>query len=145
MRRTRTFSADSRQGEFREDEGRDADFFNLGIDLLEAGGFEHYEISNYAKPGHRSAHNESYWLGEDYLGIGPGAFSTVGGKRWHNVKDTPRYMAMTLAGEDTAMDVEELTPEKRRTERFGLELRTAAWAAAGTDRPRVTPHAGHAA
>ena len=112
-------------GEFREDEGRDADFFNLGIDLLEAGGFEHYEISNYAKPGHRSAHNEAYWLGEDYLGIGPGAFSTVGDKRWHNVKDTPRYMAMTLAGEDTAVDIEELTPDERRTERFGLELRTA--------------------
>jgi oxygen-independent coproporphyrinogen-3 oxidase len=86
-------------GEFRADEGRDADFFNLGIDLLEADGFEHYEISNYAKPGHRSVHNEAYWLGEDYLGIGPGAFSTVGGKRWHNVKDTPRYMALTLAGE----------------------------------------------
>ncbi len=112
-------------GEYREDEGRDAEFFNLAIDTLEGGGFEHYEISNYAKPGHRSVHNEAYWLGEDYLGIGPGAFSTVGGKRWNNVKDTPRYMAMTLAGEDTAVDVEELTPEQRRTERFGLELRTA--------------------
>ncbi len=112
-------------GEFRADEGRDADFFNLGIDLLEAGGFEHYEISNYARKGHRSVHNESYWLGEDYLGIGPGAFSTVGGKRWHNVKDTPRYMALALAGDDTAVEVEELTPENRRTERFGLELRTA--------------------
>ncbi|MFN0076429.1 MAG: radical SAM family heme chaperone HemW [Prosthecobacter sp.] len=114
-----------RAGEFREDEGRDADFFHLGIDLLEAGGFEHYEISNYAKPGHRSVHNEAYWLGADYLGLGPGAFSTVAGKRWHNVKDTPRYMQMTLAGEDTAVEVEELTPEHRRTERFGLELRTA--------------------
>jgi oxygen-independent coproporphyrinogen-3 oxidase len=112
-------------GEFREDEERDADFFNLAIDLLEADGFEHYEISNYAKPGHRSLHNEAYWLGADYLGIGPGAFSTIGGKRWHNIKDTPRYMAMTLAGEDTATEIEELTPEQRRTERFGLELRTA--------------------
>lgn len=112
-------------GEYREDEGRDAEFFNLAIDTLEGGGFEHYEISNYAKPGHRSVHNEAYWLGEDYLGIGPGAFSTVGGRRWNNVKDTPRYMAMTLAGEDTAVDVEELTADQRRTERFGLELRTA--------------------
>lgn len=112
-------------GEYREDEGRDADFFNLAIDTLEGGGFEQYEISNYAKPGHRSVHNEAYWLGEDYLGIGPGAFSTVGGKRWNNVKDTPRYMAMTLAGEATAVDVEELTDDQRRTERFGLELRTA--------------------
>lgn len=112
-------------GEFRLDEDRDADFFNLAIDMIEAGGFEHYEISNYARPGYRSVHNEAYWLGEDYLGIGPGAFSTVEGKRWHNVKDTSRYIAMTLAGENTKTDVEELTPEQRRTERFGLELRTA--------------------
>jgi oxygen-independent coproporphyrinogen-3 oxidase len=112
-------------GEYREDEGRDAEFFDLAIDTLEAGGFEHYEISNYAQPGHRSVHNEAYWMGADYLGIGPGAFSTVGGKRWHNVKDTPRYMAMTLAGEATAVEIEELTPDQRRTERFGLELRTA--------------------
>ena len=112
-------------GEYREDEGRDAEFFDLAIDMLEAGGFEHYEISNYAQPGHRSVHNEAYWMGEDYLGIGPGAFSTVAGKRWHNVKDTPRYMAMTLAGEDTAVEIEELTPDQRRTERFGLELRTS--------------------
>jgi oxygen-independent coproporphyrinogen-3 oxidase len=64
-------------------------------------------------------------MGADYLGVGPGAFSTAGGKRWHNVKDTPRYMAMTIAGQNTAMEIEELSPENRRTERFGLELRTA--------------------
>jgi len=112
------------KGEFCTDEGRDADFFHLAIDLLEAGGFEHYEISNYAKPGHRSAHNEAYWLGADYLGIGPGAFSTLEGRRWKNVPDTDRYIALTLAGENTATDVEELTEEDCRTERFGLELRT---------------------
>jgi len=112
-------------GEFREDEGRDAEFFELAMDMIEAEGFEHYEISNYAMPGFRSVHNEAYWLGEDYLGIGPGAFSTVAGKRWQNVKDTPRYMAMTLAGESTITEVEDLTPENRRTERFGLELRTS--------------------
>lgn len=112
-------------GEFREDEGRDAEFFNLGIDLLEGGGFEHYEISNYARPGHRSIHNEAYWMGADYIGVGPGAFSTSGGRRWKNVADTDRYIAMTLAGESTETDVEMLTEEERRTERFGLELRTA--------------------
>lgn len=112
-------------GEFRLDEDRDADFFNLAINMIEAGGLEHYEISNYARPGYRSVHNEAYWLGADYLGIGPGAFSTANGQRWHNVKDTPRYIEMTLAGENAKTDVEELTPENRRTERFGLELRTA--------------------
>lgn len=112
-------------GEFREDEGRDAEFFNLGIDLLEGGGFEHYEISNYARPGHRSIHNEAYWMGADYIGIGPGAFSTSGGRRWKKVADTDRYIALTLAGESTETDVETLTEKERRTERFGLELRTA--------------------
>ncbi|MGV3659765.1 MAG: radical SAM family heme chaperone HemW [Prosthecobacter sp.] len=112
-------------GEFRMDEGKDADFFNLGIDMLEGGGFEHYEISNYARPGHRSVHNEAYWMGADYIGIGPGAFSTMRGRRWKNVADTERYIAMTLAGESTEADVETLTDEERRTERFGLELRTA--------------------
>jgi oxygen-independent coproporphyrinogen-3 oxidase len=114
-----------KSGEFHTDEGRDVEFFHLAMDLLAAGGYEQYEISNYAAQGFRSVHNEAYWLGEEYLGIGPGAFSTVNGRRWHNVKDTPRYIEMTLAGEDTAMEVEELTPENRRTERFGLELRTA--------------------
>lgn len=114
-----------KSGEFRTDEGKDADFFNLGIDLLEGGGFEHYEISNYAQPGHRSVHNEAYWLGADYRGIGPGAFSTMDGRRWKNVADTERYMTMTLGEENTETDIETLTEEQRRTERFGLELRTA--------------------
>lgn len=113
-----------RKGEFQTDESRDADFFHLAIDLLEAAGFEHYEISNYAKAGHRSVHNEAYWLGADYLGIGPGAFSTMAGRRWKNLPDTDRYIALTLAGESTVTDMEELTAEDRRTERFGLELRT---------------------
>lgn len=114
-----------KSGEFRADEGKDADFFNLGIDLLEGAGFDHYEISNYARPGHRSMHNEAYWLGADYIGIGPGAFSTFQGRRWKNMADTDRYIAMTLRGENTETDVELLTEEQRRTERFGLELRTA--------------------
>lgn len=112
-------------GEFRPDDGRDTEFFQLGIDMLEGDGFEHYEISNYARPGHRSVHNEAYWLGADYIGLGPGAFSTVANKRWKNVANTDRYIALALAGENTATDVEQLTPEQRRTERFGLELRTS--------------------
>lgn len=113
-----------RRGQYREDEGRDADFFELTIDQLEAAGYEHYEISNYARPGFRSLHNESYWLGEDYLGLGPGAFSTIAGHRWQNVPDTVRYLAQMQAGEDPAVPGEHLTPAQRRTERFGLELRT---------------------
>lgn len=113
-----------RTGRYHEDEGRDAEFFYLALDLLEAAGYQHYEISNYAKPGYRSAHNESYWLGEEYLGLGPSAYSTIDGQRWQNIADTTRYMDLIQAGQETAQPGEELTEDRRRTERFGLELRT---------------------
>jgi oxygen-independent coproporphyrinogen-3 oxidase len=114
-----------RRGQYRENEERDAEFFYLALDLLEQAGYEHYEISNYARTGKRSRHNESYWLGEDYAGIGPSAYSTIGGVRWQNVPDTARYMDLVLSGHSPALSGEALTPDQRRTERFGLELRTA--------------------
>ena len=55
--------------------------------VLEEAGYEQYEISNYAHPGFASVHNRAYWLGKDFLGIGPSAFSTVGMQRWQNVCD----------------------------------------------------------
>jgi oxygen-independent coproporphyrinogen-3 oxidase len=120
-----------RSGRYQVDEGRDAEFFYEALDLLEASGYEHYEISNYARPGCRSVHNEAYWLGEDYLGIGPGAWSTVAGRRWQTVPDTTNYIRMIEAGEGTAQPAEELTEDQRRTERFGLELRTRRGLPAG--------------
>lgn len=113
-----------KSGEFKENADRDADQFYLALDLLESGGYEHYEISNYAKPGQRSLHNESYWRGEDYLGVGPGAYSTVQGRRWRNPEDTGRWMETTLAGTPLTEEDEVLSAESRRIERFGLELRT---------------------
>jgi oxygen-independent coproporphyrinogen-3 oxidase len=114
------------RGEFREDVGRDSDFFFTALDTLNAAGYEHYETSNYARPGHRSAHNESYWRGADYLGLGPSAFSTVGGVRWQNVCDTRAYIEKMQQGAEVVAQSETITPDKRRIERFGLELRTAA-------------------
>ncbi|SKB06367.1 oxygen-independent coproporphyrinogen-3 oxidase [Prosthecobacter debontii] len=113
-----------RSGRYQEDEGRDAEFFYLALDQLESAGYQHYEISNYAREGFRSIHNESYWLGEEYLGLGPSAYSTVNEKRWQNVADTGVYIARIQNGQGTALPGEELTPDRRRTERFGLELRT---------------------
>lgn len=114
-----------RKGQYRVEEERDAAFFHAAMDALEGVGYEHYEISNYAKPGHRSAHNEAYWLGRDYLGLGPSAYSTAGGRRWQNVADTTRYLQLVRSGGTAAQPGEELTEDQRRTERFGLELRTA--------------------
>lgn len=112
-------------GRYRVDEEADARFFHLAADRLEAAGYEHYEISNYARPGHRSRHNEAYWLGADYLGLGPSAFSTHASRRWQNVTDTSRYIAAMCDGAPAIQSEEEITPGKRRIERFGLELRTS--------------------
>jgi oxygen-independent coproporphyrinogen-3 oxidase len=112
------------RGQYREDQSQDAEFFDGALQMLQGAGYEHYEISNYARPGHRSAHNESYWLGEDYLGLGPSAFSTWQNHRWQNVPDTTRYLQIMAANEEPALPGEHLTPDQRRTERFGLELRT---------------------
>ena len=80
-----------RRGEMRENEDHDAEFFHLADDTLTAAGFDHYETSNYARPGHHSTHNQGYWHGEDYLGLGPSSVSTLDGVRWKNVADTARY------------------------------------------------------
>lgn len=68
------------------------EMFSLLIDRLEAGGFIHYEISNFAKEGYFSRHNSSYWLGKKYLGIGSAAHSFNGKNRSFNVASIDRYI-----------------------------------------------------
>ena len=112
------------RGEFRQNSDTDAEFFEMTMSILEAAGYEHYEISNYARPGFRSAHNRAYWSGSDYLGIGPSAFSTVGMSRWQNVSDFRGYADAVLSGKSTVSSVEHLTAEMKRAERIALGLRT---------------------
>jgi len=111
-------------GEFRQNSDADAEFFEMTMSILEAAGYEHYEISNYARPGFRSAHNRAYWSGSDYLGIGPSAFSTVGMSRWQNVSDFRAYSDAVLSGKSMISSVEHLTAEMKRAERIALGLRT---------------------
>ena len=61
--------------------------FLLLMQWLEEAGYEHYEISNFAKPGFRSRHNSSYWQGKKYLGFGPSAHSFDGNTRWWNISN----------------------------------------------------------
>jgi len=112
------------RGEFRQDSDEDAEFFEMKIGILEDAGYRHYEISNYARPGFESVHNRAYWLGKDYLGIGPSAVSTVGMQRWQNVCDYRAYINRVLSGESTRTTSENLTHEMKRTERIALGLRT---------------------
>jgi oxygen-independent coproporphyrinogen-3 oxidase len=112
-------------GTFVEDEETDTEFFIVTRERLEAAGFDAYEISNFAKPGFRCAHNLAYWRGEDYLGLGPSAFSTIDGRRWRNIRDTSLYTSSTLAGK-TAVDFqEEVDPSTRRAEQIAFGLRTS--------------------
>ena len=112
------------RGEFREDADSDASFLESAMRLLEDAGFTHYEISNYARDGYASWHNRGYWAGEDYLGIGPSAFSTVGLERLQNVADYRRYSDLVLGGLSPISSTEPLTPEMKRAERIALSLRT---------------------
>jgi len=112
------------RGEFRQDSDVDAEFFEMKIGILEDAGYRHYEISNYARPGFESVHNRAYWLGKDYLGIGPSAVSTLGMQRWQNVCDYRAYINRVLSGESTSTTSENLTHEMKRTERIALGLRT---------------------
>jgi len=118
------FFARQLRGEFREDPDSDACFLESAMRLLESAGFEHYEISNYARDGYASVHNRGYWAGEDYLGIGPSAFSTVGLERYQNVSDYRGYSDLVLAGGSPISSTEALTPEVKRGERIALSLRT---------------------
>src|SRR6266545_3326169 len=112
------------RGEFCQDSDADAEFFEMTMSTLENAGYEHYEISNYARPGLSSVHNRAYWLSKDYLGIGPSAFSTVGMRRWQNVCDYRTYIDRVLSGQSPGESSENLTDEIKRTERIALSLRT---------------------
>jgi oxygen-independent coproporphyrinogen-3 oxidase len=112
------------RGEFRQDADEDAEFFEITMATLEDAGYQHYEISNYARPGFESVHNRAYWLGNDYLGLGPSAVSTIGMRRWQNVCDYRAYIDRALAGQSPRESSETLTDQMKRTERIALSLRT---------------------
>ena len=112
------------RGEFRQDADADSEFFEIAMAILEHAGYEHYEISNYARPAFSSVHNRAYWLGKDYLGIGPSAVSTVDMRRWQNVCDYRSYIDRVLSCQSAVASIEDLTSEMKRTERIALSLRT---------------------
>lgn len=93
------------------------------IDALTAAGFMHYEVSNFARPGRHSRHNEVYWAGSEYFAAGPGAARYVAGVRETNIRSTLGYLARLERGESPVADREELPPEARARERLVLGLR----------------------
>ncbi len=89
-----------------------------------ARGYEHYEISNYARPGCRSRHNQLYWEHREYLAFGPGACGFVGDVRYANVRSTERYRALLETDTLPIAEHERLTVRQWSGERLWLGLRT---------------------
>ncbi|MDB5229743.1 MAG: hemW [Chitinophagaceae bacterium] len=97
--------------------------FELLTGWLKEAGYEHYEISNFAKPGCRSRHNSSYWKAQPYLGIGPSAHSYNGHSRQWNVSNNSLYI-QSLKNNIIPFEKEELTEQQRFNEKLMTSLRT---------------------
>jgi|SRR5450432_427015 oxygen-independent coproporphyrinogen-3 oxidase len=111
--------------------------FLQGIRELEAAGFEHYEISSFAKPGKRSRHNSSYWQSKKYLGLGPSAHSFDGASRQWNISNNALYIKSLISGE-LCFESEKLLPRDLLNEYIMTSLRTTE----GLDLEHVVHHFG---
>ncbi len=100
-----------------------ADMYEAALPLLENAGFVHYEVSNWARPGHESRHNLVYWRNEAYLGAGAGAHSYFAGRRFWNVKPIEGYVKRVTGGTPVCAGEETLEPEARIGETAMLALR----------------------
>jgi oxygen-independent coproporphyrinogen III oxidase len=97
--------------------------FNMGVKALESAGYEHYEISSFAKPGKRSRHNSAYWQSKRYLGLGPSAHSFDGHSRQWNVSNNAGYIKSINKGQISG-ESEVLRPADRLNEYIMTSLRT---------------------
>lgn len=140
------------------DEGRYEAEFLSAHDVLAAAGYEHYEVSNFARPGHRARHNSAYWSGVPYLGLGPSAHGFDGNVRRWNESAYARWLPRVAGGTDPVAGCDPLDGDARQTEAVYLGLRTsdgltihpdertrvarwadAGWAVLDDERVRLTP------
>lgn len=105
------------------DEEIERAMYLAAIDRLSRAGCEHYEVSNFARPGKRSRHNEVYWTGRPYLAFGPGAARFVGGRRETNHRSVTTYLKRVLAGRSPVAESEVLDAEAAARERLVFGLR----------------------
>ncbi|MDB5086946.1 MAG: coproporphyrinogen oxidase [Mucilaginibacter sp.] len=105
------------------DDQQSAEQFILLMDAMQTHGFEHYEISNFCKPGHYSKHNSNYWKGIKYLGIGPSAHSYNGETRQWNIANNAKYM-QALEKAEIPAETELLTETDRLNEYIMTSMRT---------------------
>jgi oxygen-independent coproporphyrinogen III oxidase len=108
------------------DEDRYAAEYLLAVEQLTSAGFQHYEVSNFARPGLKSRHNAAYWEHRPYVGIGPGAHSYAPPVRSWNVRDWAEYRDRLARGKSPEDAQEELGPAELALERIWLGLRSDA-------------------
>jgi putative oxygen-independent coproporphyrinogen III oxidase len=113
------------------DDDLQADAYLRADAVFAAAGLDWYEISNWARPGEACRHNELYWTGGEYVGIGCAAHGHTDGRRWWNVRTPERYIAAISGGTSAVAGSEVLDPETRAEETFSLALRMRTGAVAG--------------
>ena len=99
--------------------------YALAMETLATGGFEQYEISNFARPGFRCRHNLTYWQARPYFGFGPGAARYDGTCRRTSHRSVTTWLKRVLTARDATFESEKLTPENRAREAIVLALRTS--------------------
>jgi oxygen-independent coproporphyrinogen-3 oxidase len=115
-----------------------AEMYLEGLARLDAAGYEHYEISNVARPGRRARHNVKYWQDGEWLGFGCGAHSTRDGVRWRNVAATMDYLTRIAARAPLAAERRVMSVDERIEEALFTGLRLSD----GLDLPAITARYG---
>ncbi len=116
-----------------------ADRYQRAVYFLSESGFEHYEISNYARNNQLCRHNLAYWRQQDYIAFGPAAVGTIGDQRYKNEPDIYRYVKNLAHGKLPVADREQVTASKRLIETIMLALRLSD----GLDMQRLLSEYGY--
>ncbi len=106
------------------DDDTQADQYQMATDRLAAAGYEWYEISNWARPGHECQHNLLYWSGDNYLAVGCAAHGHRDGHRYWNLRTPERYLEAVESGRSPVAGAEDLDDDQRRVEGLQLAIRT---------------------
>ena len=132
------FAARQRQGRLQPvSEEEDASAYEWTAERLESAGYEHYEVSNFARPGRRSQHNWGYWSGAEYLGAGLSAHSFRAGYRSWNTPDLGKYLEAVEAASSPCSGAEFIDPLTARRERLWMGLRTCEGVGLSAEEQRV--------
>jgi oxygen-independent coproporphyrinogen-3 oxidase len=109
---------------FLPDDDAQADMYLYAVEMLARFGYKQYEISNFSRRGYESKHNLKYWLGDEYIGFGPGAHSYVGRSRYSFIEDIEKYIERVTKGHDVVEYSEAMSDFENAGEYLMLRLRT---------------------